>query len=70
MLIPMTTVWLCQPRVLADCRNSILAIIDDVRKQVPLARRAAVVANCSGAKWQLEGIFERIRGRSLRSDKR
>ncbi|MGN6149664.1 MAG: DEAD/DEAH box helicase family protein, partial [Rhizomicrobium sp.] len=67
---PDDNMWLCEPRVLADCRNSILAIIDDVRKQVPLARRAAIVANCSGPKWQIEGIFERIRGRSLQSDKR
>ena len=62
---PDDNMWLTEPGTLADCRNSIFAIIDGVRRRVPLARRNAIIEQCSGVRWQLEGIFERLRGRPL-----
>lgn len=62
---PDANMWLAEPAVFAECRNSVLAIISDVRRQIPLARRDEIIKNCNGAKWQLGAVFERLRGRSL-----
>jgi hypothetical protein len=54
------------PKVLADLRDQVFAVTQDCRRALPIARYRHVRDTCSGAGWQLSGLFERVKGRPLR----
>jgi hypothetical protein len=62
---PSKEMWLTPPSALMELRDDVFAIIDDIRRAVPLERRNLIVEKCNRPEWSLPDIFKRIRGRQL-----
>jgi hypothetical protein len=62
---PSPNMWIIEPRQLAKVRDRVLALIRDMRKELPLDRLASAREKCGEAEWTLDSLFKSVRGRRL-----
>jgi hypothetical protein len=64
---PSDMMWLCNPQNLVECRERLLALIEDQRNALPIERPSRVNEACNRAQWRIAAIFSELRGPALLS---
>lgn len=62
---PSAEMFLTNPTRLVEIRERLYAIVEDIRKSLPLNRRNRIVELCHREEWQLSNLFELLKCKAL-----
>lgn len=63
---PSEAMWRCSPSSLVELRDQLFALINDLRRSLPLERSGKTRESCDDRSWEISALFERLKDKQMR----